>query len=265
MSEIATWYAGRKVVVTGCASGIGAALTALLADAGAKVIGLDYREPKASGIDYRAIDLRDSGAIERVAGAIEGPIDGLFNCAGITAEMGFEPIDVMRVNFMALRSLSEALLPKIANGGAITSIASFAGRDWRNAMPQINALLETDSFAAAEAWTVENSDAVGPGYILSKQAVVVWTMREAARTIAQGVRMNATSPGPVRTALMDAVDPTMAPGTMQYVSGPLGRYTKPEEQVEALFFLGSGAALAINGVVLPVDGGLDGLQSSMLR
>jgi len=92
---------------------------------------------------------------------------------------------------------------------------------------------------------------------------MVWTMRNAAETVRRGVRMNATNPGPVRTALMDAIDPLLPEGMMEKVAGPMGRYTIPEEQVEPLFFLGSGAALAVNGVVLPVDGGQEGLLASM--
>lgn len=263
MSEIGSWYKDRRVVVTGCASGIGAALLGRLLDSGAQVIAIDYREPKARGIDYRALDLRKAAAIEDVAASIDGPIDALFNCAGVAPEMGFGPLDVIRVNFIGLRSLTEALLPKIAEGGSVTSIASFAGRDWRNNMPKINEFLATGTFQEAEAWAESHTDQLDRSYLFSKEAVAVWTMRNAATTIARGIRMNATSPGPVRTALMDAVDPLLPPGVMEQVAGPLGRYTVPEEQAAPLFFLGSGAAIAVNGVVLPVDGGQEGYRASI--
>lgn len=265
MSGIISWYEGRTAVVTGCASGIGAALAGLLLDAGAKVIALDYREPALKGVDHRPLDLRNGEAIHKTAVTIEGPIDALFNCAGITAEMGFQPADVMRVNFLGLRSLTEALSPKIAQGGSITSIASFAGRGWRTHIEKINELLETKDFADGEAWVERNSALVEHGYIFSKEVVTVWTLREAAVAIKRGVRMNATSPGPVRTALMDAVDPHLPPGVMDMISGPMGRYTVPAEQAEPLLFLGSGAALAVNGAVLPADGGQEGVLSSALR
>ncbi len=265
MSKIVSWYQDRHVVLTGCASGIGAALASLLINAGARITALDYRAPEMAGMDYRPLDLRNADAIEEVAKSIDGPIDALFNCAGVAPEMGFEPLDVLRVNFIGLRSLTEALLPNISEGGSITSIGSFAGRNWRGTISHVNELLATKSFTEAQAWAEQNPDLVAQCYSLSKEAVIVWTMRSAAETIRRGVRMNAASPGPVRTALMDAIDPLLPPGMMEKVAGPLGRYTVPDEQAEALLFLGSGGAFAVNGVVLPVDGGQDGLLLSMLK
>jgi NAD(P)-dependent dehydrogenase (short-subunit alcohol dehydrogenase family) len=266
VSEIAKWYEGRTVVITGCASGIGAALARLLIDADARLFALDYKQPSHAGLeDYLAVDMRDPSMISEVADRLPSRVDALFNCAGIAAEMGFEPLDVLRVNFAGLRQLTDALVSKISKGGSITSIASFAGRDWRNNMPKIEALLGTRDFAEADAWAKSQGDEIGNTYALSKEAVTVWTMREAAKLIKKGIRMNATAPGPVRTALMDAIDPTLPEGMSEVVAGPLGRYTKPEEQIEPLFFLGSGAAFAVNGVVLPVDGGIEGMRASQLQ
>ncbi len=78
-------YDNRRVVVTGCASGIGAALTRQLAGLGAEVIGLDVREPGAELAAFHPVDLADKGSIEEAAAAIGGSVDALFNVAGVSS------------------------------------------------------------------------------------------------------------------------------------------------------------------------------------
>src|ERR1700683_2162653 len=93
-------YTDRRVIVTGCSSGIGRATAELVNDLGAEVIGLDVKP--LPGAEYASID----AAIEKV----DGPVDGLFNCAGLSGR--FPALDVVKVNFLGLRHLTEALVPR---------------------------------------------------------------------------------------------------------------------------------------------------------
>ena len=209
---------------------------------GATVIGLDLQPTERSGMTFLPLDLRDAGAIAEAAAAIDAPIDALFNCAGVSQSTGLAPIDVMRVNFIGTRALTEALLPRIASGGAVASIASSAGWGWRRNLEPLRELIATKGEGEAEDWVCEHADLVGKGYNLSKEAVVLWTMASAARTIARGVRMNCICPGPVDTPMLDGIIADIGMGKVNAYAWPIGRLSRPEEQAAPLIFLNSGAA-----------------------
>src|SRR5690242_3055291 len=76
-------YAGKSVVVTGAASGMGQATAQILVDLGASVTALDINPTTVPVARELKIDLRDRANIEEVAASIDGPIDGLFSCAGL--------------------------------------------------------------------------------------------------------------------------------------------------------------------------------------
>ena len=78
-------YAGRHVVVTGAASGMGAATATILTRLGARVTALDVRPTEVSVDRALEVDLRDRASVENAAEAIEGPVDGYFGCAGLPA------------------------------------------------------------------------------------------------------------------------------------------------------------------------------------
>ena len=110
-------YAGRRVVVTGCASGIGREVARLLIAAGAHVHGLDHVATDLPLAAFQLTELRHRDAIDAAADSIGGPIDGLFYCAGLPPMR--PQIDVMTVNFIAARHLSCRLLEQMQPGAAI--------------------------------------------------------------------------------------------------------------------------------------------------
>lgn len=122
-------YAGKRVIVTGCFSGMGEATAKLLLDLGAEVHGMDYKPCALPLTSFHTVDLRDPASIEAGVRAIAkvggGKVDALFNCAGLPN--AFPAMDVMKVNFLGLRHLTEAVLPLMGEGGAIASIASTGG------------------------------------------------------------------------------------------------------------------------------------------
>ena len=114
-------FSGKRVVVTGAASGIGAATADLFGELGADVVGLDV----ADG----SLDLRSPEGIDAAVTALAGtPIWALVNCAGVPQTAGGST--VMTVNFLGTRYLTEALVPQIVAGGAVATVASRAGQGW---------------------------------------------------------------------------------------------------------------------------------------
>src|SRR6185369_5768513 len=105
-------YAGKHVVVSGAASGMGQATAHILVDLGAEVTALDIKPTTAPVARALEIDLRDRAVIEQVAAQIDGPVDGLFSCAGLPGPP-FSELDTMIVNFVGARHLAEQLVPKM--------------------------------------------------------------------------------------------------------------------------------------------------------
>ncbi len=92
-------YDGASVVVTGAASGMGAAAAQILVDLGARVTALDIKPTTVPVTRSLEVDLRDRAAIEAAAAAVDGPVDGLFSCAGLPGPP-FSELDTMTVNFV---------------------------------------------------------------------------------------------------------------------------------------------------------------------
>ena len=246
-------YAGKRVVVSGCYSGIGRATAKLLIKAGARVHGLDWQECDLPLADFTQIDLREQASIDRAAVSIASPVDALFNCAGL-APM-HPPLDVMRVNFIGMRHLTAALLGRMPKGSAIVSVGSNGGADWRQRLPELRELVMTGSFDAAVRWCEEHPALLANAYGFSKEAIAVWTMHHSANTIAVGIRLNCTSPGSVQTPMLEEIEKVTPKERIDVVSQPIGRRSAPDEQAWVLLMLNSALASYVNGADLPVDGG----------
>lgn len=246
-------YAGKRSVVTGCHSGIGYATTKLLIEAGASVHGLDWRECDLPLAGFTQVDLRDRASIDRAVAEIDGPVDALFNCAGMAPMHAW--LDVMKANFIGMRHLSQAVLELMPPGSAIVCIGSNGGAAWRQHIPELREFVTTRSFDAAVRWCEQHPAPQANAYGFSKEAIAVWTQLESAGTIARGVRLNCTSPGTVQTPMLDEIEEVVASDKIDVVSRPIGRRSDPEEQAWVLLMLNSARASYVNGVDLPVDGG----------
>jgi NAD(P)-dependent dehydrogenase (short-subunit alcohol dehydrogenase family) len=249
-------YEGKRVIVAGCYSGMGEATARLLGALGAEVHGLDFRPASVPLASFNIVDLRDPASIETGVAAIGGKVDALFNCAGLPQSM--PPMDVMKVNFIGTRHLTEQVLPLMGPGGAIASIASTGGLGWSRRIPTTMGLIATQGFDAAVAWCDANMDTVAEGYSFSKEAVIVWTQFMGARLIKQGIRINCTLPSPTQTPMMDVFQKASGKDVVDAAAEPMGRYSTPEEQAGGLVLLNSALASIVNGVVFPVDGGFMG-------
>ena len=245
----------KTLVVTGVASGIGAEVARLARFHGARVIGVD-RHPVSMTLDgFHLADLGDPDAIDTLVGRLPERIDALANIAGVP---GTAPVDVVaRVNYLGLRHLSEALLARIAPGGSVVNVASILGAQWPERIDLHRELAETAGFGAALQWLREHPVEQATCYQYFKEALIVWSARRSQDWFAQhSVRVNSVAPGPVFTPILSDFVTMLGPERVEADAKKMKRPAYADEVAEAIVFLASDAARWINGVNLPVDGGL---------
>jgi NAD(P)-dependent dehydrogenase (short-subunit alcohol dehydrogenase family) len=251
-------YAGRHVVVTGAASGMGAATAQILLDLGARVTAIDVNPPEVPAEQVLLTDLRDRGAVEEAAAGIEDPVDAYFGCAGVPGTP-FSALDVMLVNFVGTRHLIELVLPKIPAGGAIAVVASNAAMGWQLELPKLMELVTADGFDAGREWCEKHPEHLEPeAYSFSKKVVNAWVASRAATLITQGVRLNCINPGPTSTAMMPHFVENAGQEIIDAFTGPIGRQASAAEQAWPLVFLNSPRSSYVNGESLTTDGGFFG-------
>ncbi|KHK91335.1 coniferyl-alcohol dehydrogenase [Novosphingobium malaysiense] len=251
-------YKGKRVIVSGCFSGMGEATAKMLVDLGAEVHGFDFKESAVPMASFTQIDLRDPATIEAAVAKVGGKVDALFNCAGLPGGGGFPPMDVMKVNFLGTRHLTEQVVPLMGDKGAIVSIASTGGLGWSRRIPTHMQLMMTKGFQGGLEWCEANMDQVSEGYAFSKEAVILWTQFMGAQLIKKGIRINCSLPSPTQTPMMKTFHETSGKEVVDAAAEPLGRYTTPEEQAGPLVLINSDLASVVNGIVMPVDGGFMG-------
>jgi NAD(P)-dependent dehydrogenase (short-subunit alcohol dehydrogenase family) len=251
-------YEGTRVVVAGGGgTGMGASVSRIVGELGGEVHVLDLREPSSPVASFSRTDLGDPASIAEAVERIAGPVHALFNCQGISGTApGTTSLDVMRVNFLGVRHLTELILPLVPPGGAVASISSVGGLGWPQRLSELRELLDTDGFDEGVEWVEEqSSDWLGvvfpTSYAFSKEAVIAYTMRRCVAAIGAGVRMNCTSPGATATTMA----PDFPADRVAVMEQPSGRKATPDEQALPLVYLNSGAASYVNGINLIVDGG----------
>lgn len=248
-------YDGKRVVVTGCASGIGAALASQLGELGAQVVGLDVRAPAFDLTDFHQVDLSDPASIDTVVAGLGDRVDSLFNVAGVSSGIG-DSLLVVKINFLGTRHLTEAIVPRMPAGSSIVSVSSLAASGYAENMGEVSNLLGTDTFADGVQWCHDHPDAhADGGYRIAKEAIILYAMANAVPLGAKGIRINCTGPGVTETPILDQLRTKYGQEYLDDIPKPLGRVSNPEEQAAALVFLNSRAAGYVTGQVLWVDGG----------
>ena len=245
----------HRVLLTGGATGIGAATAARLSAAGAEVTILDVAEPTHGAGAFVPCDLSDPGGIDAALEILAGPCDALVNVAGVPGPRPAEP--VIAVNFLGLRHLTGRLLPRMTSGGSVVSVASTAAQGWRRRATVIDALLDTPDFAAGLAWCRANGALwERDPYTFSKQCVVAWTYRAAGAARAHGVRVKAVSPGGVDTRLTEKFTAQIGAEQVAWMNSHIGRAAVPDDIAKVIAFVAVGDCGWLNGVDIAVDGGM---------
>ena len=245
-------FSGKRIVVTGAASGIGLATAALLTSEGAEVIAVDI----VGGLPLERCDLFRPSDIDALVERLDGPIHGLCNVAGLPGSHTGE--QVMAVNFLGLRHLTEALLPRLADGGAVVNVASAASSGWRDRLDLSRELIATPDFASGLDWCRAQAMDGPDAYKFSKEAVIVYTMAASTAQRARGVSVNSVSPGAVETPILADFYATMGSDILDQLKEQAGgRNGRPEEIAPAIAFLLGDDARWINGTDLMVDGGAE--------
>jgi NAD(P)-dependent dehydrogenase (short-subunit alcohol dehydrogenase family) len=244
----------RTVLVTGTAAGIGAALARTLADSGHAVIGLDRIPCDIAGAEAMVCDLADADAIDAAIAALPGTVDAIASVAGIPGT--HPPARVLAVNLLAPRRLITGVLPRMRPGGAVVTVASVAAH--RNVVPPagITALLAAQTSGDVDAWLGEYPLTGSQAYDTSKHALVRWTQLLAAELLPSGIRALSVSPGPVETGILTDFAATMGQAAIDRSAAAVGRHARPGEIAAVISFALSDAASWVNGIDIPVEGGL---------
>lgn len=247
-------------LLTGCASGIGAATQAALQALGHRVIGVDLRNADICG-DLSTAAGRQAIVAQALA-QTQGVLDGLVLCAGLGAQV--QPASrTVSVNYFGVVDLLDGLLPALQKGRqpAAVVVSSVASSQLPWDKNPLAAALEAGDEAQAGAI----ADAAGErgghlAYAGSKNAVTVAVRRRVKAWGQAGVRLNTVAPGAVETPLLQAglQDARFAEAIKNFVA-PLGRRAEPAEIAASVAFLMSPQAGFVHGAQLFVDGGMDAM------
>lgn len=225
----------RVAVVTGAASGIGAAIASVLIDDGWTVAGLDL--DAAGHVHYPVItDVSDSTAVEKAIRHVRhnaGPIDALVTSAGhyaitpvseITADAWYR---MLRVHLGGLRNTAHAVVPGMLDHGSGSIVA------------------------IASELAIGGGDG-GAHYAAAKGCVIGFVRSLAAEVAPRGIRVNAVAPGPTDTQMLSADSPWRAP---EYVATlPNQRLCRPNEVAQTVQFLLEEADFCVGEVLSPNSG-----------
>ena len=243
-------FDGKRVLVVGGATGMGAAAAELALDAGAEVVVMDVAEVTLDGVKAIAVNLAEQASVDAAVNECGGPVHALLACAGVAdGTAGIE-----RINFVGHRHLIDRMLDggMLPAGSAIGFISSAAGLGWEPNLDELSEVLAISDFDEAAAWFVDHRKA---DYIHTKQAICAYVATQAYPMLKRGIRVNAVCPGPTVTPLAVANRELWLTFGADYRSDAGVEASTPMEQAYPLLFLCSDAASHINGVTLITDAG----------
>lgn len=235
------WYAGKRVLVTGGTSGIGAGIARGFIEAGATVVVAGVNDLEIAAIrsdsvlsqaQAHQLDVRDGDSVKELVNSLDS-LDVLVNCAGVIRRSEeLEPevfASVVDINLNGTMRMCAAARPLLARtDGAIVNLASML------------------SFFGG---------GLVPGYAASKGGIAQLTKSLAIAYAGDGIRVNAIAPGWISTPLTAALqaDPSRSQPILDRT--PLRRWGKPADLLGGVLYLCSPTASFVTGTVLVIDGG----------
>jgi NAD(P)-dependent dehydrogenase (short-subunit alcohol dehydrogenase family) len=243
-------YDGKRALVVGGATGMGAAVAELVQDAGAEVVVMDFASVKLPGAQAIHVNLGEQASIDAALDECAGKVDALFSCAGVAD--GTATLE--KINFIGHRYMIDKLVARgdLARGAAIGFISSAAGLGWEANLPLLSEYLDIADFDAAAQWAQEH---LKTDYMWSKQAICAYVARESMALLKQGIRINAICPGPTDTPLAQANKDMWLGFGSDYRAAVGVEAATPLEQAYPLVFLCSDGAGAITGQTIITDSG----------
>jgi NAD(P)-dependent dehydrogenase (short-subunit alcohol dehydrogenase family) len=246
----------RTYVITGAASGIGAATTTALDELGHRTITVDRRAAEISA-DLATADGR-AQLVEEVRAVSDGAVDAVIACAG-TAGGGVTDV---AVNYFGAVATLEGLRPFLAAGTdpRAVAVASFA------LLEDVDGEIVAACLRGDEATALERVDQIDAAdqvriYASSKRALARWVRRRAPTSdwAGAGIAINAIAPGVVRTSMTESAlaDPGLADALLATVPMPFGGVMPPEDVAHVLVTLTDPALRSVTGQVIFTDGGAD--------
>jgi NAD(P)-dependent dehydrogenase (short-subunit alcohol dehydrogenase family) len=246
-------YDGKRALVVGGATGMGAAVAELALDAGAEVVVMDRAPVTLAGAKAISLDLSEKASIDRALDECGGPVHALFSCAGVAdGTPGIERINFLGHRYMIERMRAKEMLPR---GSAIGMISSAAGLGWQSNLETTLEYLSHTDFDDAAAWARENNKA---DYMWSKMAINTYVAQQAYGLLQNGIRINAILPGPTNTPLAQANAEMWLGFGADYRESVGIEASTPLEQAYPLLFLCSDAAAGVNGITMITDAGYVG-------
>jgi NAD(P)-dependent dehydrogenase (short-subunit alcohol dehydrogenase family) len=246
--------------VTGVTSGIGAELARILKSQGHRVIGFDIQETSENLDIFVKLDLNDAASIATAAAAVDEPLDGLCNNAGLPPRIGLEEA-ILQVNFLGTRAFTNAMVPHMRKDASIVNMASRAGHGWREGLNQVKRLAAlSDKNQLAAFIAAEQIDATRC-YNLTKEAVILWTIAETEAMVNKGLRINSLSPGGIATGILADFQKAFGDKMAKNVERA-GRPGTPEEIAQIAAFVLSPASNWLKGADIAIDGGMGSFNQS---